>query len=90
MTDSEFIKWSNITAEDQIKKTHIYGDFNLNELKDSYIEFAKMHVQLALFHASGKAMLSSELHDFIEDSWVDGDKIDRQSILNSYPLSNIK
>lgn len=57
---------------------------------DDLIEFAKMHVENALKIASKKAMISQDLYDFIEDSWESGDKIDKESILNAYPLTNIK
>ena len=50
------------------------------------IEFAQYHVQKALEAASEKARIISVL------TWSDEykDVIDEESILNAYPLSNIK
>lgn len=53
------------------------------------IEFAKLHVEMALKEASEKANTKTEY-------WVNlgGDHeettVDKQSILNAYPLTNIK
>lgn len=54
-----------------------------------FIEFAKLHVQVALKAAEEKAKLiwSSEIIEmaYKDEVWVDG-----ESILNAYPLENIK
>lgn len=62
----------------------------LQVVEQEMIVFAKYHVEQALFHASHKAQISVDLRDFIEDSWGTGDLIDKQSIVTSYPLENIK
>lgn len=50
------------------------------------IEFAKMHVELALTKANEEAIAI-----IISDDFVDAEvEIDEDSILNSYPLENIK
>jgi hypothetical protein len=58
------------------------------DIEKAMIEFAKLHVEAALKEASEKA-------DTIyveEDGCATGDyyEVDKDSILNSYPLTNIK
>ncbi|HNT70583.1 MAG TPA: hypothetical protein PKI83_02880 [Bacteroidales bacterium] len=72
-------------------------DFGLSEVicEDDIIEFAKFHVQAALEAASEKAKLNvpnrfgrCTTSTFITD---EGEVyIDSKSILNAYPLTNIK
>lgn len=56
-----------------------YADVTSELIEKYAIKFAKLHVEAALKEASEKAM---GLHCT--------DYIDKDSILNSYPLSNIK
>jgi hypothetical protein len=49
------------------------------------IEFAKLHVEAALKAASEGADYYTDGQEHIEQVWIDKD-----SILNSYPLENIK
>lgn len=64
------------------------GEMSYN--KTDMIEFAKLHVQQALKEASEKALM--------EEDWVwDGEEenhvytgVNKDSILKSYPLENIK
>lgn len=83
-------KMSNIpTAEEFIINKEVKQGFLLSnsteELKDiinSHIEFAKLHVEAALKEASQNA-----------ESYVIGgltSEVERSSILNAYPLENIK
>jgi hypothetical protein len=59
---------------------------NINQEEYSaMIEFAKLHVEAALKEASEKANYNTYGHEHIEEVWIDKD-----SILNSYPLTNIK
>jgi len=51
--------------------------------KDQMIEFAKLHVEAALKSASEKAKIDKS----VTFGW---EKVDRPSILKSYPLENIK
>jgi hypothetical protein len=68
-------------------------EFLLNELnketpksiQDVLIEFAKLHVEAALKQASEKADVIFEGAGHSADAYVD-----KKSILNSYPLTNIK
>ena len=85
MTAEEFLNSSNSLLLKSLNKP-----IGQKELKRLLVEFAKYHVEQALLFASEKVMLSHELYDFIEDSWTEGDKIDKQSILNAYTLENIK
>jgi hypothetical protein len=50
------------------------------------IEFAKLHVEAALKAASKKAKVVDVGIDYAITEWA----VDKNSILNSYPLSNIK
>ncbi len=76
---------SNIpTAEEFSKKySRLRSSMAISDLTSCMIEFAKFHVEAALKQAS-KRYLHDETHtsdspDFLKDS-----------ILNSYPLENIK
>lgn len=50
------------------------------------IEFAKLHVEQSLKLASKKAKIVDVGIDYAITEWV----VDKDSILNSYPLENIK
>lgn len=90
MTVEEFLESKSIDP----------NNYTIHDITNNYLpqipigewlkEFAKYHVQKALEAASIKVKLSVDLHDFIEDSWTKGDKIDKDSILNAYPLENVK
>lgn len=73
------------TAEEFIKenrKNDFYGEIsNTSELM---IEFAKMHATEALKQASDKAVC------YLNEHHPDEAFTDRQSILNAYPLDQIK
>jgi hypothetical protein len=70
------------TAEQFLKENNVVGMTDL--LTPMMIEFAKLHVEAALKEASQNARLK-ELEIHLSDGSVDKD-----SILNSYPLENIK
>lgn len=57
------------------------GNFSEQDL----IEFTKLHVEAALKEASEKAELEGD-----EGSVFDYISVDKYSILNAYPLTNIK
>jgi hypothetical protein len=59
-----------------------YDRAGLDTIKQAMIEFAKIHVETALKEASQKA----ECKEFMTGSYV----VNKESILNSYPLTNIK
>lgn len=58
-----------------------------SDIHNAMIEFAKLHVQEALKQASEKVKLDDG--DYISDGFYET-MIDKESILNAYPLENIK
>ena len=75
-----------------------FDEGNFNNVTDILIEFAKMHVQEALKQASEKAFVeyidlnTDEIFDYtdvIADDDV-GVNVNKDSILNAYPLDLIK
>lgn len=81
------------TAEEMIDKWHVKAietmgtsEHNPNLLGEIMIEFAKLHVEAALKHASEKAELSNKPKFSGDYNLV----VDEESILNSYPLNKIK
>ena len=78
--------------------TEFFDEGNFNNITDMLIEFAKMHVQEALKQASEKAFVeyidltTDETFDYT-DVITDDDvevNVNKDSILNAYPLENIK
>lgn len=78
------------TAEEFVTRGHLWigDDEDVNDLAKSHIKFAKLHVEAALKEASEKAELE-KLAPWDEDNGLFR-YIDKNSILNSYPLENIK
>jgi len=81
------------TAKEMVKKWDEVGF-----LEDRFIEFAKLHVKKALEKAAKNAyveyidLTSDEVFDYtdvITDDNV-GANVNKESILNAYPLNNIK
>ncbi len=68
-------------AEEYLSKNYPFGCADY-ELKEALIDFAKIHVELALKKASEEASLTSD-----SDMWSN---VDKNSIINAYPLENIK
>ena len=73
------------------------GGLGIHYVKEAMIEFAKMHVQEALKQASEKAFVeyidltTDEIFDYtdvITDDDVEAN-VNKDSILNAYPLENI-
>ena len=62
-----------------------YLGVNEEALYKIMIEFAKLHVEAALKEASEKADYITDGQEHITDIWID-----KNSILNSYPLDKIK
>lgn len=68
-----------------------FDNGNFNNVTDMLIEFAKLHVEAALKEASEKATVTPIDHEEIsEGSFRPIWGVDNDSILNSYPLDNIK
>ena len=79
-TAEEILNNNVYITQDGIEDVHD----SLSTVADVMIEFAKLHVEAALKAASENARLK-ELEIHLSDGSVDKD-----SILNSYPLENIK
>ena len=91
------------TAEDFLTKenyplSYAFGGLGMYYVREAMIEFAKMHVQEALKQASEKGFIeyidlntdeTFDYTDVIADDDV-GVNINKDSILNAYPLENIK
>ena len=69
------------------------ADFRLSKsgeyISDIMIEFAKLHVEAALKEASKKADTDGR-HTYLFRREYVPVKVDKNSILNAYPLENIK
>jgi hypothetical protein len=81
------------TAEKFIENDyyHLHLDTDstcLASIHDAMIEFAKLHVEAALKEASKKAQIKYEYSGNVGE-YCD-EFVDVNSILNSYPLENIK
>lgn len=63
------------------------GEFT--KIQDAMIEFAKLHVTAALEEASEKAKVTYEYTGNTGSEYCD-EYVDKDSILNSYSLDNIK
>ena len=63
--------------------------FNFNNVTDMFIEFAKMHVLEALKQASVEAEVEHELSNPYDPN-SEYQIVNKDSILNAYPLENIK
>ena len=71
------------TVEEFLKQFELgnTGKIDIEDSKEAIIEFTKLHVEAALKEASEKA------EKLMSHSW---EKEYQQSIINSYPLTNIK
>ena len=81
--------------QDHLEISHFYDDKTQNmvcysdDVQKAMIEFAKLHVKAALKTASEKAETREDVAIFTEGTF-NTQIVDRNSILNSYPLENIK
>ena len=68
-----------------------FDEGNFNNVTDMLIEFAKMHVLEALKQASENATVTPIDHEEISEGYfIPIWGVDDESILNAYPLENIK
>jgi hypothetical protein len=81
---AEEIMQNHLDPHDCLRPSKCY-DMTL----DAMVEFAKLHVQSALKVASQKAVTKEDIAIFAEGTFVT-QIVDKDSILNSYPLENIK
>ena len=65
------------------------GGLGTHYVKDAMILFAKLHVEAALKEASEKAKTKEDIAIFAEGTF-ETQIVDKDSILNAYPLTNIK
>jgi hypothetical protein len=73
------------TAEEFLNSKSITG-IQANTISNWMIEFAKLHVEMALKEASEKAELKYRINDISCNDKI----LDKKSILNAYPLTLIK
>ena len=83
-TAEEFLENIGVKTNQNGLNTYLKGD-----VKHAMIEFAKMHVEEALKKASKKATISYEYSGNTGSEYCD-EFVNKQSILNAYPLENIK
>lgn len=86
-----------MTAEELLNKHYFNIIIDIREtfvspsnISEAMIEFAKIKVEEALICAAGKAMLSNDVYDYVEGVFSPDEWFDKESILNAYPLENIK
>ena len=83
------------TAKDYISKnlTDFWeggkAQYNGEDVEKTMIEFAKLHVEAALKQASEEAKITYDYSGNTGSEYCD-EFVDKDSILNSYPLENIK
>lgn len=87
MTAEELIKNKLYTTQDG-EPIDVHD--SISSVEEAMIEFAKYHVQEALKAASEEVKLKNVKvkHELIGDVYIK--EIDKNSILKSYPLKNIK
>lgn len=83
----------NESVEDTIPRafdflTNFSDDPDDDTIYEAMVEFARLHVDTALKVASEKARLTDFAYEFLQEGAYDA--IDKESILNAYPLDNIK
>ncbi len=81
------------TAEEILSKkfSELKSSFDLNDIKDCMVEFAKLHTEAALKEASKKAKITERKVTLDNTGgYVRVPTIYKKYILNSYPLENIK
>ena len=77
------------TAEEFLIKENLPTDIlSGDDINYAMIEFAKLHVEVALKEASENADMDNEYYQSLQEGTSGG--IDIESILNAYPLTNIK
>lgn len=74
------------TAEEILNRDYVSTKENAIQ---AMIEFAKLHVEAALEAASKKATIKDEVAHFQEGSYMVS-VVNKDSIVNAYPLTNIK
>ncbi len=82
------------TAEEKLIANFYNGSFieinngDVEQLKEIMIEFAKLHCKAQLKAILEKVQLTEFAYEFLQEGA--NDAINKDSILNAYPLGNIK
>lgn len=82
MTASEFVRKKFPENTD--------GMYVRRNMEETMVDFAKHHVELALKEASEKATMQTRNNRLCDFDKVPYNIIHKRSILNAYPLTNIK
>lgn len=77
-----------LTAEESFTKS-TGCIINHSDVKKAMIEFAKLHVEAALKEASEKSRIKANTQQG-NSMFIDDFEVNKESILNAYPLNNIK
>jgi hypothetical protein len=86
-TAEEFIRKEYDKSGDSLESINCEG----HHVQFMLVEFAKLHVEAALKEASNKALLKDEGRYVLGDEdWHEDLVVDKKSILNAYPLTNVK
>ncbi len=72
----------------KITAVEFFNKGNFNNVTDMLIDFARLHVEEALKEASKKAK-TKKIYRGTDSSMLVKKVIDKESILNAYPLTNI-
>lgn len=75
------------TAEEFLKNCQLEGNWTAKRM---LIEFAKLHVQAALKAALNKATIAYKEEEFQIEDQIQLFEINKNSILEAYPLTKIK
>ena len=82
-TAVEFAHTKYLKRREEVLPGQFYPEAPTTEQINDMIEFAKLHVEAALEEASKKSHIQMDEHDL-------SCSVDKSSILNAYPLENIK
>lgn len=77
-----------VSAKEFLENEDYYQLCGNRYVPEALIKFAALHVQAALLNASKQASLTDFAYEFLQEGASDA--IDIDSILNAYPLDNIK
>lgn len=89
-TAEEYAHTQYLKRRGKVKPGQLYPEPPSAEQISDMIEFAKLHVQAALQEAGVYAEIYEEWDNPVNPSMGITYKVDKESILNSYPLENIK
>ena len=84
MTAKEFLEVNKQSWETE------QGSEVIDNIEEMMIEFAKYHVEKALDNASDNAEVEDVGNPDHDGDWKPYYVVDRKSIINAYPLENIK